>query len=397
MINFSKSINEDLCKILFYLSVSVMGNRCCHCINSTQEKKADIGGYYFTDPWDFPLSTYQSIPLQRVDFELSPNKGEKSKRCYLIFDPQFHVEESKKRAYSACVFFFHGTNETCYDTDLIQATDDNSEPYAWYDLSLQKNVLLVICQSKFARHSECEIDTNTKDVEAKELEAKELESHLTTMKTRAHLYEVREKDGYKCVWLPGEEDIAYVKEVKSQIQSKYVVGDSQSVDTNNNLHLFYALGYSNGGMFVCELCLRHRSQPLFGVYVTTNSTVHYCGEYQLYYLHWLFDGSDDNKNNNNDDNSGNNDDDNKDAKKTNINSNTKFVLITGTADENRSPTYRALALCIRLQLKHLDVRFEDLKNRKHYYSADMTKHIWDCCQHFEEFRDIPETDLFTYK
>jgi len=138
-------------------------------------------------------------------------------------------KNSKNAQYQAVVFLFHGTNETCYDTDLLNNTEsDKAGHYPWFDLSMCCNMLLVLCQSRYARHKE------------------KVERRKDSVERRKRELGLRE-DGYRCLWLPGEEDLEYVRAVKEDIVTKYLmkkVGNGKKKKVK-----FYGVGYSNGGVF----------------------------------------------------------------------------------------------------------------------------------------------------
>ena len=78
-----------------------------------------------------------------------------------------------------------------------------------------------------------------------------------------------------------------------------------------------------------------------------------------------------------------------------------FIIVTGTADDNRGPCYRAFRFLMSLNCDvkwnvKYNLRFEDIKDRKHKYTNDITLHLYDCLIDFKKFRNIEKEKLYQF-
>eukprot|EP01083_Nonionella_stella_P133818 406927_1 len=278
-------------------------------------------------------------------------------RIYLLFDPHSqsstsnnhdkHEDEkenhmNKDGPYSGVVFLFHGTNEMCYDTELIEQLQSNYPKYTWMDIAMKHNLL--------------------------------------------------KEDHFKSVWSPDNNmDKQFVYKLKTHVFNKFVIKENKS----------YAIGYSNGGIFLCNLLLDN--PHLFDVNVswgggieTSNLKTYHLsceeldkqlknelksmntqqnarcsvGKWSFYVVKLAVKKADD------------------DMRRGRI------VIMTGSRDDNRTPSYRAW-LAFQNMRNIFEVRFEDWKDSKHQYRSDATKHIWDCFTSFYEFKSLKTNELYT--
>lgn len=121
------------------------------------------------------------------------------------------------------VILLHGTNETCFDTELLRQRDGS---YSWLDLADQQRVILLFAQSRGLK--------------------------ITTFSQECGKFDVL----YKYAWQQSSEDKLYLTAMLEDMDSRESV--SKYVDCSR----LYVIGFSNGGLFTSDLMLNYWNQNL---------------------------------------------------------------------------------------------------------------------------------------
>jgi len=174
------------------------------------------------------------------------------------------------------------------------------------------------------------------------------------------------KDRFSCVWQPGKDDIAYVQGVLQDVSlNVYPAVDMDKV---------FAVGFSNGGMFVCDLVIDLSHPCPFTAACSFMGGMEIEGvtslglemedlESRLQLLlkkknaedEGIYEEKEEEENT-------------KDKRKI------PMYIITGQHEDNRTPSYRAW--CAFHALGFPLLRFEDLKEKPHAYLSTSTSPIW---------------------